>query len=182
LSPILAKGFKKFFNSIHSYFHTGELGESCLILQRQLFENLKDLRLFIPDENQDELKNSENLKFPSGIDSFWIVSGKGVLVPRNLPGSLRSLSLYRWITCGEIQGYSDTEMQEYSDYPTGIELMDCMSLISSSCHFLEELTIYTRINGSCGFPLANTARDGNPNYYAFKSKLKIFKIFKTNRV
>jgi len=165
LSPIDGcKVLQKFFDSIHLYLQEGELSESVLILGRFLFKNLKTLSLYIREQNEDEFTSTESLKFPSGIESLHIISRSGVLLPRNLPKSLRSLSLQRWI--------HSSWRSDNADYTTGIELAECLSLISQRCPVLEELEMDSGIFGSCGFPVANT-KTKDPSY-AFKSKLKIF--------
>jgi len=160
-SPIIDKYevSKKFFNSIHSYAHKGELSEvSCLIMERHFFGNLKTLRLDIPEENQENFTRSEQLIFPSGIESIEIISEKGLLVPRNLPGSLKTLVLQR---CKKSIWGSDF-------YTTGIELGESLSLIRRSCPFLEELRIRADISeASFGPPLTSTLED---THGAFESK------------
>jgi len=153
---------KKFFNSIHSYHHFGDLCEiSCLISERHLFVNLKELRLDIvdiPEENEDEFMNSEDIKFPSGVESIEIFSEKGVIVPRNLPASLKSLSL-------KLYKMSSLNLDRST---TAIELVESLSLISRSCPLFEKLYIEANIVvSSSGPPLTNALRDPT---YAFRSK------------
>jgi len=150
------KVLQKFFNSIHSYTHKRELSEvSCLISKRHLLRNLKILYMDIPEEYEEEFKSSEQLIFPSGIESIEIVSSAGMLVPRNLPGSLRSLALQ--LQCSYFRRYR---------YTSGIEFVQCLSLISQSCPLLEKLRIKPIIISV--FPFANTT---TKDPYAFKSKL-----------
>jgi len=156
---------KKFFNSIQSYAHNkGNLSEiSCLISKRHLFGNLKTLCLDIPKEHEEQFMSSQHLNFPSGIESLEITSDRGLLVPRHLPGSLRSLALERWLA---------SRWNLYNDPSPGIELVEPLSRIGQSCPFLEELKIDADIvvPSSC-FPLTTTL-DENSND-AFKSKCKI---------
>jgi len=88
-----------------------------------------------------------------------------VLVPRNLPESLRSLALER--------RNNKVWMPNYR-YTPGIELVECLSLISRTCPVLERLTIESKLIID-RFPFASaTTKDP----YVFKSKFKIFLIYK----
>jgi len=128
---------RRFFESIQSMDHEGELENSCFFLEQSMFRNLKKLSMVIPEGNEARLAV---MQFPSGINKLTLALASGsssVVVPRHLPVSLRSLVLHSMNSISE------------SDHPISeIELVESLSLISRSCPFLEELVIETKIPSS----------------------------------